>query len=79
MSVRVSKHAITRYIERVAPVSREQAFNDIMSHRKALEAADAFGGCTVHSSDGARFVVEDGWVKTVLGADCKFNHPAKAA
>jgi hypothetical protein len=77
--IQITAHAITRYIERVAPVSRDEALRAIMSHGKALEIASQLGNATVRDHGGVRYVVKDGHVVTVIGADCRFNHRAKAA
>ena len=74
----VTGHAIDRYIERVAAVSREDALAAIMVHEDALELADKLGGCMVRSEDGVRYIVSGGAVVTVLGPQCRFNHPMKA-
>lgn len=37
MSLAVTRHAVDRYIERVAAVSHEAALAAIMSHQSALE------------------------------------------
>ena len=38
MNIRVTKHAISRYQERIATVSREEAHRRIMAHLPAFKA-----------------------------------------
>jgi hypothetical protein len=69
--IHITTHAIDRYIERVAPVSRPEAVAAIMARAKALQAAADFAGkasVTVRLSDGVRFVLRDHHVLTTLGA-----------
>jgi hypothetical protein len=71
MTLAVTRHAVDRYIERVAAVSHEAALAAIMSHERALEAAANFAGkasVTVRLRDGVRFVICNHRVLTVLGA-----------
>lgn len=64
--IRVTKHAIERWIERIAPVSKESARASILSHSRTLNLAVAFGSGTVKLGDGTRLVLSGNAVVTVL-------------
>lgn len=66
MSVRVTKHAIDRYIERIAPVDRDEALRRISAHKPTLEIANEFGAPMVRDGDGVGYLVVGGWVRTVF-------------
>ena len=75
MSVIVSAHAAQRYVERIAPVSIEEARQRLRAHDPAVLRAVAFGASTVKVSRHFRLVVRrtdvglDGAeIVTVLGA-----------
>ena len=68
-------HAVDRYIERVAPVSREEAARVLTSRR--MEAAALFGAQYVRLGGGQRAVLKDGYVVTVLPAHAKRGYLAK--
>lgn len=57
MSVHVTEHAIDRYLERVAPVGREQARSIIQSAEPAFEFATRFGAHVVHLRCGGKAVL----------------------
>ena len=67
--VHVTQHAIERYIERVAPVTPEQAAQAMDC--AAVRAAAEFGARFVRLHGGQRIAVQDWTVVTVLPAD---NH-----
>ncbi|MGE4307079.1 MAG: hypothetical protein AB7E24_23970 [Novosphingobium sp.] len=64
--IRVSAHAISRYRERVADVSYDEA-RAALSIR-AVECAAAFGAKFVRLAGGQRIVIENGVVVTVKPA-----------
>lgn len=67
----VYPHAIDRFIERVSPVSREEAKASILSHSKAIEAAAGFGCSVVRLDNRARLVLDGENVITVYGAEMR--------
>ena len=64
--IRVTRHALARYQQRIARVGMREARRRILEHSPALEAATAFGAPCVRNSDGVRFLLRDGYVTTVL-------------
>lgn len=56
MTVSVTHHAIDRYIERIAPVGRDEAARAILAAETAIHAATAFGAHVVRLGNGARLV-----------------------
>jgi hypothetical protein len=64
--IRVSKHAIDRYLERIAPVSREEAHRRIIAHLPAFQVAHKFGAPMVRDGDGVGYLIQGGWVRTVF-------------
>jgi hypothetical protein len=67
----VYPHAIDRFIERVAPVSREEARDCILSSAKAIEAAAGFGCSVVRLGSRARLILDGQNVVTVYGAEMR--------
>lgn len=65
--VHVTTHAIERYIERVAPVTPEQAAQAMDC--PAVRAAAEFGARFVRLAGGQRIVLQEWTVTTVLPAD----------
>ena len=57
MTVHVTHHAVDRYIERIAPVGRDQAVAIIRSAERAIEQAAAFGAHVVRLGNGAKLVL----------------------
>jgi hypothetical protein len=57
MSVHVTAHAIDRYIERIAPVAREEAYAAMISAEAAISRAAAFGAHVVRISGGAKLII----------------------
>lgn len=64
--IHVSSHAISRYRERVEPVSYDEAIKALSS--PAIEAAVRFGAGYVRLGTGQRVVIKLGAVITVLEA-----------
>jgi hypothetical protein len=56
MTVHITNHAIDRFIERVAPVSRAEAARIMLAAERAIETAAAFGGRIVRLPSGARLI-----------------------
>lgn len=84
MSFAITRHAVTRYIERIEPVTRAEAYRRIRSHARVIELAIAFGAHTVRTGDGAKLVLSGVTrvrVVTVFpkswfnGADLPISHP----
>jgi hypothetical protein len=72
MSVHVTAHAIDRYIERIAPVERGEAYAVMISAEAAILRAAAFGGHVVRIASGAKLIITGRSqirVVTVLRAD----------
>ena len=67
--IEATTHAIDRYIERVAPVSRSEAHAALCSQR--MDMAAEFGAHYVKLGSGHRVVIKDGFVVTVLPARAK--------
>lgn len=70
MSIHVTQHAVDRYIERVAPVTRDAAEAAIAAAERTIELAARFRAHTVRLGNGARLVitgVKQIRVVTVLG------------
>ena len=65
--IRVSKHALKRYRERVEVVADDVIERRILSHSRAIECAMRFGALVVRNGDGVGFVIQDGVIATVLG------------
>lgn len=65
MSVVVSAHAAQRYVERIEPVSIEEARARLNAHGPAVLKAVAFGCSTVKVSRDCRLVVR----RAVAGLD----------
>ena len=65
--IHVSPHAIERFIERVLPLSWDEAREAILAHAPAFEKAAAFHCEVVRCGDGSRFVLDGCRVVTVYG------------
>ncbi len=64
----ITRHAIARYIERIDPCATEaEADAAIRSHSAAIIVAADFGCRTVRLGSGAKLVLDDRNVVTVLG------------
>lgn len=74
MSVHVTQHAVDRYIERIAPVDRDEARRILeRADAQAIEKAAAFGAHTVRLGSGVKLVitgVRDIRVVSVLPRHC---------
>lgn len=57
MSVHVTEHAIDRYIERIAPIGRDQARAVMQSAEGIIQAAANIGVHTVRLGNGAKLVL----------------------
>lgn len=66
--VKVTKHALKRWRERVSPCTDKQARAAILSHSSAIEKAAMFGAGTVRLGTRHRLILEGLTVVTVLGA-----------
>lgn len=64
--VRVTRHAVTRWMERVRPCTRAQARAAILTHSPAIMAAAAFGARSVKLASRHRLKLEGTTVLTVL-------------
>lgn len=67
--IRVSKHAIVRYRERIRACSITDARAAILLHSRALEAAAAMGARIVRLGDGSRLILDGLTVVTVFSKD----------
>lgn len=67
MTVHVTKHAIDRYCERMAPVPRDEARAVMLGCTRAIEFAAAFGAHTLRIGNGAKLVLRCG--RTSVGLD----------
>ena len=70
--VHVTRHAIERYIERVAQVS-ECAVRCVLSG-SIIQRGAAFGSPFIRLGTGQRVVLDDATVVTVLPKDCKAGY-----
>jgi hypothetical protein len=68
MTVHVTNHACSRFIERVAACSIDQAREHILAHTKAIEAAAAFHCEVVLCGNGERLILQGTRVLTVYAA-----------
>lgn len=66
--VRVTKHAVKRWRERVSPCTYRQAREAILAHSPAIMAAAEFGADTVRLGTRHRLILQGATVVTVLGA-----------
>lgn len=64
MNARISKHAIQRYQERVAPVTDDEAKARLSS--KAIQLAATFGARCLRLGTGQRVILKGPYVVTVL-------------
>jgi hypothetical protein len=64
--MRVTRHAVERYQERVEAVTKAQARARIRSSATAVHQAAAFGATVVRMGDGAKLILEGTTVVTVL-------------
>lgn len=67
MGIHVTQHAIDRFIQRVARVTRAEAVIALSS--PAVHCADRFGAPFVRLGTGQRIVIHDHTVITVLPKD----------
>lgn len=69
MSIRISDHALLRFLERAGPFDIEglRAQMEAGLERAGAAAATIGGGDYLIVVDGMRFIVRDGTVVTVLG------------
>lgn len=67
--IHLTRHAIARYIERVAPCSEDEARRALSS--PIIVKAAQFGAHCVRLGTGQRIVIHDHSVVTVLPADRK--------
>lgn len=65
--IHVTRHAIQRYQERVAPLDDGSVRARIHAHDRAIAAAADFGAAVVRLGDGTRLVLDGRSVVTVLG------------
>lgn len=66
--IKVTRHAVERYVQRVRPCSIEEARADIISHERAIEVAARFCCEVVRLGDGSRLVLNGTTVLTVYAA-----------
>lgn len=63
----VTAHAAERYVERIAPnLSLEQARAEIATHERVILVAAAFGCKCVRLGNGAKLILSDDRVVTVI-------------
>ena len=63
----VSQHSAQRYVERIAPhMSLAEARAEIASHARAIEIAAQFGAPVVRLGNGAKLVLQQDTVVTVV-------------
>lgn len=60
MSVHVTEHAVDRYLERIAPIGRDQARALMQSAERIIQSAAAMGVHTVRLGNGAKLVLRGG-------------------
>jgi hypothetical protein len=82
--IRVTAHAIERFIERVVPCSFDEAREAILSHARAIEKAAEIKCAIVKLGDGSRLVLDGTTVLTVyarhdLLRQCRNPHRQEAA
>jgi hypothetical protein len=61
----VTRHAAKRWRDRVAPCTRQQAIDSILTHAKAIRAAAAFGARSVKLASRHRLKLDGLTVVTV--------------
>ena len=66
----VTTHAAQRYVERVEPVSIDEARAKLTAAAKVVNGAARFGATTVIMGNGARLVLKGDVVATVLPKRC---------
>jgi hypothetical protein len=64
--MRVSRHAVERYQERIEAVTKAEARSRIRSAAVAVHQAAAFGATVVRMGDGTKLILEGTCVVTVL-------------
>lgn len=64
--VRITRHALRRWRERVHPCTYREATAEIMAHATAIETAAAFGADTVKLGTNHRLKLAGATVLTVL-------------
>jgi hypothetical protein len=77
----IHPHAVTRFQERVAPVSYDDARAEILSHAKAIECAASFGCQIIKLGNGARLIIDGEnvitvYARKVLPRQCRRGLPA---
>lgn len=72
----VTQHAAERWVERVAPhFTIDQAKAEIRTHTAMIIVAANFGATTIKLGCGARLILEERNVVTVIGRDQRRKHP----
>jgi hypothetical protein len=71
--VKITRHAIERYQERIANIPDAEVCARILDHLAVLEIADRFGAPVVKLANGVRFMVKGGAVTTVLSPDMRLG------
>lgn len=64
--MRVTRHAVERYQERIEPVTKAEARARIRASVVAVHQAAAFGATVVRMGDGTKLILEGTCVVTVL-------------
>lgn len=64
--MRVTKHAVERYQERIAAIPAAEARTRIRSAASAVHAAASFGASVVRMGDGTKLIIDGTTVVTVL-------------
>lgn len=78
MTVRVTEHAIDRYIERIAPFATRDAVHAIiLGAARGIVTAAAIGCEVVRISGGARLILQGDVVVTVVRCDSGFPRALK--
>jgi hypothetical protein len=70
----VTRHAVDRYIQRVAPVTPTEARQRLEATERAVLAAASIGCTSVRLGCGARLALAGAKITTVYGADMPRNH-----
>lgn len=65
----ITAHALERYVERVEPVSYDQAVERLYASRHAVLAAESIGCQSVRLGNGARLVLQGATIVTVYPSD----------
>jgi hypothetical protein len=75
MKFAITQHSVDRYIERVAPVTQDEARRRLALAEKTVLTAASFGCCCVKLGCGARLALEGARIITVYPPHSKGFRP----